>query len=233
MQTFLVVSSAVTMMGVFVALLSVAWPRLQVVATRRLVFYLMRKSWRHMLFYPTSRAKRSMRMRLWYERGTHSLTAKLVPLHYRLSLISLSEEVEKELRANCLSDTYFPHPESNPLYVEIAGYIHYKDKKDRDKSNMKRHKGVVCAGGCGTKYGKKRKDHSFSGGGGVRDSGGWRCEWINTATGEGSCFPKSTGDHYCGMCQMEREGWFGEKQENSPPNEESSQQRVGQTAELA
>jgi len=224
------------MLGVFVALLSIAWPRLQAVATRRLVFNLASKAWRHIPVYPASSVKRSRRLVLWYERKAHSLIAKFVPLHYRLSLTSLWEEVEKELDANKFSGIYFPHPESNPLYVEIAGYIHHKDRKANDRDCMKRHKGVVCAGGCGTKYGKKRKDHAFSGGGGVHDSGGWKCGWINVSTGEGSCFPKATGDHYCGMCKMERKGRIGRDEADrtpSPSNEEPTQQQPDQTAELA
>ena len=93
------------------------------------------------------------------------------------------------------------------MYVEIAAYINYKEKTTRDRDLMRRHKGVRCAGGCGTKYGKKRKDHDFAGGGGVKDSGGWYCET------RASCILKATGDHYCGMCTEERMDSSGSSEE--------------------
>ena len=51
-------------------------------------------------------------------------------------------------------------------------------------------------GGCGTRFGKRHPDHNFSGIGGIE--GGWFCESSD------SCRDKPTGDHYCGMCTMER-----------------------------
>ena len=193
-----------TIFGVVLALLALSRSRIQNWATRRVVYQLKFWAWQHIPVSPASAVTRRKKMRLWFQQLRHDATMGLVPIVYRASLIQLEEIVDEELKKNTTAGTYFPNPDSNPLYVEIAAYIHYKEKTTRSRDLMRRHKGVRCAGGCGTKYGKKRKDHDFSGGGGVKDSGGWRCEWIGKHGTRGSCIPKATGDHYCGMCSEER-----------------------------
>ena len=157
-------------------------------------------AWQHIPVAVTRRKK----MRLWFQKLRHNATMRLVPIVYRASLLQLQKTVDDELKNNTAAGMYFPNPNANPLYVEIAAYIHYKEKTTKDRNLMRRHKGVRCAGGCGTKYGKKRKDHDFAGGGGVNGSGGWFCAWASACGTRGSCIPEATGDHYCGMCSHER-----------------------------
>lgn len=78
----------------------------------------------------------------------------------------------------------------DPLVAEalFVSRHHLEDRRARV------HKRVVCAGGCGTRFGKRRRDHDFLGGEGIH--GGWLCPTT-------PCKGQSTGDHYCGMCLEE------------------------------
>ena len=100
---------------------------------------------------------------------------------------------------------YFPVDASAPRHLNDEEYdiirraaALSKKWEERIRHNqLKRiHKGVKCADDCGTRYGKRHKDHDFHGGGGIE--GGWRCPSPD------SCLTRATGDHYCGMCTMER-----------------------------
>lgn len=100
------------------------------------------------------------------------------------------------------------NPPFDPLIQESVLVIVERRKK-RQRSRLQRtHKRVRCAA-CGIGYGKRRKDHNFSGGGGIE--GGWHCP---SST---SCRERSTGDHFCGMCDNERNDVFAEI---GLPNEE-------------
>ena len=193
----------ITIIGVILALFALSRSRIQNWATSRAVYQLKFWAWQHIPVSPASSVTRHRKVHLWLQQLCHSATMRLVPILYRASLYQLQKTVDEELKNNTAAGIYFPSPDANPLYVEIAAYINYKEKTAMDRDLMRRHKGVRCAGGCGTKYGKKRKDHDFAGGGGVKDSGGWYCEWINANRASGSCIPKATGDHYCGMCSQE------------------------------
>ena len=83
----------------------------------------------------------------------------------------------------------------DPLVAEALFVSkHYMaDRKDRRRARV--HRRVHCAGRCGTRFGKRRRDHYFFGGEGIH--GGWLCP----AT---PCQGRATGDHYCGMCLEER-----------------------------
>jgi len=82
------------------------------------------------------------------------------------------------------------------LVIEAVALSWDHQKRLRERHRRCVHKGVVCAGGCGTRYGERRHDHNFVGGGGIE--GGWFCP------SNESCQTKSTGRHYCGMCGFER-----------------------------
>ena len=194
----------ITIIGVILALFALTRSRIQNWATSRAVYQLKFWAWQHPPVSPASAVTRRRKVHLWLQQLCHSATMRLVPILYRASLYQLQMTVDEELKNNTAAGIYFPSPDGNPLYVEIAAYIHYKEKTARERDLMRKHKGVRCAGGCGTKYGKKRRDHDFVGGGGVKDSGGWHCESNNAYRTRGSCIPKSTGDHYCGMCSQER-----------------------------
>ena len=69
-------------------------------------------------------------------------------------------------------------------------------REREQKQWMRRHRGVRCSGGCGTRFGKRRSDHNFDAGGVIE--GGWRCDSSD------SCREQPTGDHYYGMCTEEQ-----------------------------
>ena len=82
----------------------------------------------------------------------------------------------------------------DPLVAEALFVSkHYlEDKQERRRDRI--HRKVRCAAGCGTRFGKRRRDHDFFGGEGLH--GGWLCPTT-------PCKGQVTGDHYCGMCLEE------------------------------
>lgn len=82
------------------------------------------------------------------------------------------------------------------IVLEAAAVSRMREERHQHKQRMRAHKGVFCAGGCGTRFGRRRSDHNFSGGGGIE--GGWHCESSR------SCRGKPSGNHYCGMCTLEQ-----------------------------
>lgn len=183
-----------TIFGVILALFAFFRSRIQNWATRRAVYNLKFWPWQHTpVSPPASAVTRRTKMGVWFQQLCHNATLRLVPVVYRASLYKLQTTVADELEKNTQAGKYFPRPDSNPLYVEIAAYIKHKEKTTRDRNLMRIHKGVRCAGGCGTKYGKKRKDHEFVPGGGVKGSGGWFCARTSACGTRGSCVPEVTG----------------------------------------
>lgn len=87
-------------------------------------------------------------------------------------------------------------PALDPLILESVAVTLSRRHKHRTQKLKRIHRGMRCAGGCDTRYGKRRHDHNFSGGGGL--NGGWLCPDNH------SCRTKPTGDHFCGMCDGER-----------------------------
>ena len=81
------------------------------------------------------------------------------------------------------------------LVIEAVALSRHREKKLQQRHLRRVHKGLVCAGGCGTRYGKRRRDHNFIGGGGI--AGGWFCP------SNESCRITPTGKHHCGMCYLE------------------------------
>ena len=82
------------------------------------------------------------------------------------------------------NDLEFPRhltEEDRGIILEAAAISQRLEQKQR----MRRHRGVRCAGGCGTRFGKRRADHDFGGGGGIE--GGWYCE------SQDSCHEHPTG----------------------------------------
>ena len=96
------------------------------------------------------------------------------------------------------------------LVVEAAVLSLNREKKMRERHLRRIHKGVVCAGGCGTPYGECRQDHNLVGGGGIE--GGWFCP------SNESCRTKPTGRHYCGMCYTEQTSMDPSRRTNPPYN---------------
>ena len=88
-----------------------------------------------------------------------------------------------------------------------------KNKRLQERSRIRKHRGLRCSGECGTRFGKRRHDHSFIGGGGIE--GGWRCPSTK------SCEDRSTGNHYCGMCEA-----LGTMRRPSPSGAAESEDRT-------
>ena len=193
----------ITIVGVILALIALTRTRVQNWATRRAVYHCLFWAHQHIPVRPASAVTRRKRLWLAWQQLRHKVVMRWVPVHHRVSLVRLVDAALTELKHATVAGEFSPNPATDSLQVEIAAYIAHKDRQWREKELMRRHKGVRCAGGCGTKYAKKRRDHDFAGWGGVRGSGGWRCEWIRSDMCAGSCIPTATGDHYCGMCERE------------------------------
>ena len=99
-------------------------------------------------------------------------------------LIGQLDRVEEHLTSR-----FAPPSGCDPLAVEAVYLSMRRSEKWRIRTLKRDHRGVLCAGGCGTRYGKRRSDHSLSGGG---IASGWKC-----ATNP--C-PDTSAPHYCGMC---------------------------------
>ena len=117
---------------------------------------------------------------------------RLMTRAHRIARYDLSEQLSTELAR----PEHAPVPTGcDPLVVEAAAIAKHDWERRRARQRAQIHRKVVCAGGCGTRYGKRRHDHNFFGGGGIE--GGWLCP-TNI-----SCIREPTGEHYCGMCDIE------------------------------
>lgn len=134
----------------------------------------------------------SRRLRRWRRNRTFRLVQRLMTRAHRIA----EHELFKQLRAALNHSEYLPGPPGcDPLVVEAATVAKHEHEKRQARRRARVHRNVVCAGGCGTRYGKRRKDHNFTGGSGVE--GGWYCP-TNV-----SCRDEPTGEHHCGMCDLE------------------------------
>ena len=94
-----------------------------------------------------------------------------------------------------LADKNLRTAKCDPLIVR-AVVSSRRRRMNRENRRRKRiHKGLLCDGGCGTRFGKRRHDHNFYEGVGIK--GGWFCP------SHDSCQKRPTGEHYCGMCHSE------------------------------
>ena len=193
----------VTMIGVGLALYVIVWPRVGMWATRYSVFKINKTL---DLLDPMPNAT-------WYQKAIRGLKLTIVnvrslfvPLRYRLALYRLAQIVGQEMEDATDDNYYDPTPGCHPTVAEITAYVFYKMKRNRERQLMRIHKNVRCASPeCNVKYGRKRKDHGFPTGEGVRNSGGWYCETDDPNGRREYCFPTATGNHYCGMCLRERQ----------------------------
>lgn len=98
-------------------------------------------------------------------------------------------------------DIQFPHQlteAERDIVLEAAARSKARENRRRHRTLKRSHKGVFCAGGCGTRFGKRRFDHNFFTDIDDGIEGGWHCE------SSLSCRDKPTGGHFCGMCTLER-----------------------------
>ena len=129
------------------------------------------------------------RLRRWWRNRVFLLTQRLMTRIHRIA----QHDLLAQLRSAHGRPEFSPVPTNcDPLVVEAAAVAKHDWNRRQARRRKRVHKNVVCAGGCGTKYGKRRADHSFSGGGGIE--GGWLCPT------DRSCLREPTGEHYCGMC---------------------------------
>ena len=132
------------------------------------------------------------RLRRWRRNRTFRLVQRLMTRAHRIAQHDLVEQLGTARDRSEL----LPRPsDCDPLVVEAAIVAKHEHEKRQARHRARIHRKVVCVGGCGTRYGKRRKDHNFSGGGGIE--GGWFCP-TNI-----SCVDEPTGEHYCGMCDRE------------------------------
>ena len=189
-------TSWITIVGVVIAVVTFCKPRFQMWVIRR-AFHFSKRFAREMVIRGDLPLEGSMEK--WKFNGQVwklKIFGKLSPMELRLSFASLFAIVDEELKSNSIGDNYAPRPGTNPTIMEIAGYHHYRNKKEQEKESLRQHKGILCSGGCGTRYGKRHKKQGFLEEG-VRNTGGSICN--------GVCTPESRIDHYCGMCKQERE----------------------------
>ena len=110
------------------------------------------------------------RLRRWRQNRTFRLVQRLMMRAHRIAQHELLEQFSTALdRSELLPGP----PGCNPLVVEAATVAKHEHGKRQARHRARIHRKVVCAGGCGTRYGKRRRDHNFSGGSGIE--GGWFC----------------------------------------------------------
>lgn len=85
--------------------------------------------------------------------------------------------------------------------LQVSAVSKARTERSFQRQLMRTHRGIQCAAGCGTRFGKRRSDHNILRGGildGEGIEGGWHCP------SDELCREHPTGDHYCGMCTEER-----------------------------
>jgi len=146
--------------------------------------------WDDLLTREQARAlPRRRRLRRWRRNRVFRLTHHLMTRAHRIAQHDLLEQL---MTARDRPEHSPVPPDCNPLVIEAAAVAKHDWNRRQARHLARVHKGVVCAGGCGTKYGKRREDHSFTAGSGIE--GGWLCPT------DRSCLREPTGEHYCGMC---------------------------------
>lgn len=197
-------SEWVTVVGGIPALAALFYPKIKKWAIRRGILYW---HWKHLLMVmpqlePVIAGRSKARRSIWYwqQRATFKSLKYIMPSREYVLLIPRYEAVAKELEDNSHGVLYTPTIDCDPQVVELAVFLDSYETDVVERNFLKRHKGVVCANGCGTKYGERRSDHDFMCNAGVNLSGGWFCpSQDEDGLGE-SCIPRATGEHYCGMC---------------------------------
>ena len=149
------------------------------------------------------RLRLKRRLRRWLRARCFVWFQRLMTMAQRVKAVQLQDAFEtsrsKMVGTWAPDDVEFSEhltEEERGIVLKAAAVSRMREERQRHKRLMRIHKGVRCAAGCGTRYGKRRHDHDFSGGGGIE--GGWHCASTH------SCRDKPTGDHYCGMCTLER-----------------------------
>lgn len=155
------------------------------------------------------------RLRRWRRRRGFWLYQRLMTMIQRVKAPKLQDAFESarfDMYETWAPD-YVDFPEhltedERCIALEAAAVSTMREERHRHKQRMRIHKGLRCAGGCGTRFGKRRPDHNFSGGDGIE--GGWFCESSR------SCRDKPSGDHFCGMCTLERRSAATEDDSEAP-----------------
>lgn len=202
-----VVSDWMTVVGGTLALTAVFYPKIKNWAIHKGVLnlhwklYLIEDNRFETIIAGSNRFKRA----LWYwqQKVTFKSIKYLMPMKDYILLVPYYEAVAKELQDNSKGILYSPSIASDPYIRELAVIVDVYESDIFERDFLRRHKGVLCANDCGTKYGERRHDHDFLCDGGIKLSGGWFCPSEDDDDPGWSCIPKSTGAHYCGMCLKE------------------------------
>ena len=105
-----------------------------------------------------------IRLCRWRRNRTFRLVQHLMTRAHRIAQHEFLEQLGTALDR---SELLPRPPDCNPLVVEAATVAKHEHEKRQALHRARIHRKVVCAGGCGTRYGKRRKDHNFSGGSGI------------------------------------------------------------------
>ena len=132
--------------------------------------------------------------RAWRDKFVIPFVARVMTRQHRIHLLYLIGQLKQADGQMAESWVASPQAGVDPLVVEAVSLSRDRHERRRIRRLMRVHRGVRCARGCGTKYGKRRSDHNFSGGGGIE--GGWFCPSADSCVDR----QKATGDHSCGMC---------------------------------
>lgn len=202
-----VVSDWITVVGGALALIAVFYPKIRNWAIRRGVLYwhwklcLAQESRLETIIAGSNRLKRAWWY--WWQKATFKTIKYLVPMHDYVLIVPYYEAVAEELQNNSRGVLYSPSVASDPYVRELAVFVDACELDVFERNYVNRHKGVLCANECGTRYGERRSDHDFLCDAGVNLSGGWFCPSEDDDDLGWSCMPKSRGAHYCGMCLKE------------------------------
>ena len=132
--------------------------------------------------------------RAWRDKFVIPFVARMMTRQHRIHLLYLIDQL-KQADQRMVESFIAPQPaDVDPLVVEAVSLSRDRRERRRIRRLKRVHRGVRCARGCGTKYGERRSDHSFIGGGGIE--GGWFCPSADSCVDR----QKATGDHFCGMC---------------------------------
>lgn len=132
------------------------------------------------------------RLRRWRRTCIFRLVQRLMTRAHRIARYDLFNQLMAELDRS----EHLPVPPGrDPPVVKAAAIAKHERDRRQVRQRARIHRKVMCASGCGTRYGKRRHDHNFFGGSGIE--GGWLCP-TNL-----SCIREPAGEHYCGMCDLE------------------------------
>ena len=194
-------TSWVTIIGLGLALYVIVWPVLRLRATKGVAFRFYSAWWCNPQLPRSGPAWYGSLRRILSRFILAPLQELLTPTHYRISVTGLAELVQTEMGRNAAAGTYEPSLGTDRDLVAITRFVYSKRTRLEVKDLMRCHKGVICAGGCNTEYGKERYKHVHTSRG-VGGPAGWICLLVEAGESR-ECYPKAVGKHLCGTCRVD------------------------------